>query len=105
MFPCEKEKPSSFGRRRWSPARQFTSVRNRPKLKVGDPIILAYQLGREDATTWSHVKRAADFLVYFVSSEGYPAPYTPGERWENQSGYFPASTASEIAGLGSQEVK
>jgi glucoamylase len=67
--------------------------------EVGDPIILAYQLGREDATTWSHVKRAADFLVHFVSSEGYPAPYTPGERWENQGGYSPASTASEIAGL------
>ena len=67
--------------------------------EVGDPIILAYQLGREDATTWSHVIRAADFLVNFMSSEGYPAPYTPGERWENQSGYSPASTASEIAGL------
>jgi len=67
--------------------------------EVGDPIILAYQLGREDATTWSHVKRAADFLVNFVSTDGPAAPYTPGERWENQSGYSPASTASEIAGL------
>jgi glucoamylase len=67
--------------------------------EVGDPIILAYELGRKDATTWSHVKQAADFLVTFVSSEGYPAPYTPEERWENQSGYSPASTASEIAGL------
>jgi glucoamylase len=67
--------------------------------EVGDPIILAYKLGRKDATTWSHVKQAADFLVNFVSTEGYPAPYTPGERWENQSGYSPSSTASEIAGL------
>ena len=67
--------------------------------EVGDPIILAYKLGRKDATTWSHVKQEADFLVTFVSSEGYPAPYTPEERWENQSGYSPASTASEIAGL------
>ena len=32
-----------------------------------------------------HVKRAADFLV---SSPG--APFTPQERWENQSGYSPA---------------
>jgi glucoamylase len=31
--------------------------------EVGDPIILAYKLGRKDATTWSHVKQAADFLV------------------------------------------
>ena len=49
--------------------------------EVADPIILAYQLGRKDATTWSqHVKPAANFLVNFVSSEGYPAPYTPQER-------------------------
>ena len=67
--------------------------------EVGDPIILAYQLGRKDATTWSHVKRAADFLVNFVSTDGPAAPYTPGERWENQSGYSPSTTASEIAGL------
>jgi glucoamylase len=34
-----------------------------------------------------------------VSTDGPAAPYTPGERWENQSGYSPSSTASEIAGL------
>jgi len=67
--------------------------------EVGDPIILAYQLGRKDAATWSHVRRAANFLVNFVSSDGHRAPYTPGERWENQSGYSPASIASEVAGL------
>jgi glucoamylase len=68
--------------------------------EVADPIILAYQLGRKDATTWSqHVKPAANFLVNFVSSEGYPAPYTPQERWEEQNGYSPSSIASEIAGL------
>jgi glucoamylase len=68
--------------------------------EVADPIILAYQLGRKDAITWrQHVKPAADFLVNFVSSDGYPAPYTPQERWEDQSGYSPSTTASEIAGL------
>ena len=67
--------------------------------EVGDPIVLAYKLGRKDPATWSHVKRAADFLVNFVSTDGFAAPYTPGERWENQSGYSPSSTASEIAGL------
>jgi glucoamylase len=68
--------------------------------EVADPIILAYQLGRKDATTWTqHVKPAADFLVNFVSSDGYPAPYTPQERWEEQSGYSPSTIASEIAGL------
>jgi glucoamylase len=66
---------------------------------VAYPIILAYQLGRKDATTWKeHVKRAADFLVNFVSS-GHPAPYTPEDRWEEQSGYSPSTIAGEIAGL------
>jgi glucoamylase len=60
--------------------------------EVALPIVLAYQLGRTD--TWSHVRRAADFLV------GYPgAPFTPQERWENQSGFSPNTIATEIAGL------
>ncbi len=66
--------------------------------EVADPIILAYQLGRTDAATWSHIKRAADFIVGFQQN-GYAAPWTPQERWENQSGYSPATIASEIAGL------
>jgi glucoamylase len=66
--------------------------------EVADPIILAYELGRTDATSWSHVKRAADFIVSFQQN-GFTAPWTPQERWENQSGYSPATIASEIAGL------
>ncbi len=68
--------------------------------EVADPIILAYQLDRKDTTTWrQHVKPAADFLVNFVSSDGYHAPYTPQDRWEEQCGYSPSTIASEIAGL------
>ena len=70
--------------------------------EVADPIILAYQLGRNDATTWSHVQRAANFLVNFMTTDAFgthKAPYTPQERWEEQSGYSPASIASEVAGL------
>jgi glucoamylase len=60
--------------------------------EVALPIVLAYQLGRAD--TWPHVKAAADFLL------AYPgAPFTPQERWENQSGYSPNTIATEIAGL------
>ncbi|MEV7623962.1 glycoside hydrolase family 15 protein [Actinoplanes sp. NPDC089786] len=60
--------------------------------EVALPIVLAHQLGRYD--TWAHVKKAADFLL------AYPdAPWTPQERWENQSGYSPATIAAEIAGL------
>ncbi|MEV8510368.1 glycoside hydrolase family 15 protein [Actinoplanes sp. NPDC051475] len=60
--------------------------------EVALPIVLAYQLGRTD--TWPQVRRAADFLV------SYPqAPFTPQERWENQSGYSPNTIATTIAGL------
>jgi glucoamylase len=67
--------------------------------EVADPIILAEQLGDKDAATWSHVKRAADFIVGFDDGQGHTAPYTPQERWENQAGYSPATISAEIAGL------
>jgi glucoamylase len=57
------------------------------------PIVLAWQLGRHDAATYkSHVKPAADYILAH-------GPVTPQERWENQSGYSPATIAAEIAGL------
>jgi glucoamylase len=66
--------------------------------EVALPIVLAHQLGRTDARTWAGAKRAADFLLSF-SQDGYTAPWTPAERWENQSGYSPNTIATEIAGL------
>lgn len=60
--------------------------------EVADPIVLAWQLRQFDATAYTHVKRAADYLV----ANG---PSTPQERWENQSGWSPATIAAEIAGL------
>ncbi|MBA3906814.1 MAG: glucoamylase, partial [Pseudonocardiales bacterium] len=66
--------------------------------EVALPIVLAHQLGRSDADIWMHVKRAADFLLTF-SQDGNKAPWSPQERWENQSGYSPATIAAEIAGL------
>jgi glucoamylase len=67
--------------------------------EVADPIVLSYQLHRVGKAAWSHVKAAADFLLGFHSTDGYDAPYTPQDRWENQSGYSPATISSEIAGL------
>lgn len=61
--------------------------------EVAFPLVLAYQLGRDDAGTWTeHVQPAADFLV----ARG---PATPQERWEEEGGYSPSSLAAEIAGL------
>jgi glucoamylase len=63
--------------------------------EVAFPIVLAWQLGRTDAALYrDHIKKAADFLVSFPD-----APFSPQERWENQSGYSPGTIASEIAGL------
>src|SRR4051794_3255178 len=63
--------------------------------EVAFPIVLAWQLGRTDGALYrDHIKKAADFLVNFPD-----APFTPQERWENQSGYSPGTIASEIAGL------
>lgn len=60
--------------------------------EVAFPIVLAGQLGRQDAATWQHVKEAADFIV------GH-GPATPQERWEEEGGFSPSTIAAEIAGL------
>ncbi|THG31325.1 glucan 1,4-alpha-glucosidase [Glaciibacter flavus] len=61
--------------------------------EVAFPIVLAWQLKRADAATYTdHVKKAADFIV----SHG---PATPQERWEEEGGYSPSTIAAEIAGL------
>jgi glucoamylase len=61
--------------------------------EVADPIVLAWQLGRDGAGDFAHVRRAAEFLV----GNG---PVSPQERWENAGpGYSPATIAAEVAGL------
>ena len=60
--------------------------------EVADPIILAYQLGATDPADWAHIQALANYLV----ANG---PFTPQERWEENSGYSPATMAAEIAGL------
>ena len=58
---------------------------------VADPILLAWQLGRSDVTTWDYVRRAAGCIL-----ERGP---TSQERWENAEGYSPATIAAEVAAL------
>jgi glucoamylase len=63
--------------------------------EVALPIVLAWQLGRTDGDLYrDHIKKAADFVVSFPN-----APFSPQERWENQSGFSPGTIAAEIAGL------
>lgn len=64
------------------------------------PIVLAHLVGRDDRTTYAHVRKAANFIADFEDpTTGLTAPYSPQERWENQSGYSPNSIAAQIAGL------
>jgi glucoamylase len=68
--------------------------------EVALPIVLAHLVGKRDAATWRGVRKAAHFLVSFRDADtGRRAPYSPQERWENQSGYSPNSIAAQIAGL------
>jgi glucoamylase len=61
--------------------------------QVALPLVLAYQLKRTDRSTWlRHIKPAADFIL----NKG---PATEQDRWEEKSGYSPATIAAEIAGL------
>jgi glucoamylase len=61
--------------------------------QVGLPLVLAYQLERNDRETWlKHIKPAADFIVR-------NGPRTEQDRWEEEAGYSPAAIAAQIAGL------
>ena len=57
------------------------------------PILMAYQLGLDDASLYeNHIKPAANFVAAHGPSFG-------PERWEEQGGYSPSTIAAEIAGL------
>ncbi|HEY6802050.1 MAG TPA: glycoside hydrolase family 15 protein [Pyrinomonadaceae bacterium] len=61
--------------------------------EVALPIVLAYQLRRYERATWlKHIKPAADYIVQH-------GPATNQDRWEEKSGFSPATIAAEIAGL------
>lgn len=60
--------------------------------EVSFPTLLAWQLGQIGPAAWQHIRRSEDFVI----AKG---PSTPGDRWENASGYSPATIAAEIAGL------
>ncbi len=64
------------------------------------PIALAHLVGQTDKRTYRGIKKAVGFLMQFRDEEtGRKAPFSPQERWENQSGYSPATIAAEIDGL------
>ena len=57
--------------------------------------MLAHLVGRDGASTYAGVKKAADFIAGFKDPDtGRSAPYTPQDPWENQSVYSPNSIAA-----------
>jgi glucoamylase len=91
MFNVQQKPDGSFPQNNWIDGRPYWTALQIDE--VGYPLVLAWQLGRNDAGAWSkHVKPAADFIV----SHG---PATQEERWEEVAGYSPSTLAAEIAGL------
>lgn len=98
LFEVQQKKDGSFP--------QNSDVRGRPvwgELQLDEvalPIVLAHLVGRDGKKTWPGIRKAATFLTRFRDEEtGRRAPYSPQERWENQSGYSPNSIAAQISGL------
>src|ERR1044071_96125 len=61
--------------------------------QVALPLVLAYQLQRNDRSLWlGHIKPSAGFLLR-------QGPRTDQDRWEEKPGYSPATIAAQIAGL------
>jgi glucoamylase len=91
LFRVQQKADGSFPRNSWVDGRAIGDGVQMDQVAL--PIVLAYQLKRNDSLTWEkHIKPAADFIVR-------RGPKTDQDRWEEKSGYFPATVAAEIAGL------
>ncbi|MDQ3805863.1 MAG: glycoside hydrolase family 15 protein, partial [Acidobacteriota bacterium] len=91
LFRVQQKPDGSFPQNSWLDGRPFWGSLQLDE--VAYPLVLAQQLGRTDNETYTkHVRPAADFIAR-------RGPYTPQERWEEESGYAPSTIAAEIAGL------
>ena len=91
LFRVQQKPDGSFPRNSWVDGRPIGDALQMDQVAL--PLVLAYQLRRNDAQTWrAHIKPAADLIVR-------RGPKTDQDRWEEKSGYFPATVAAEIAGL------
>ena len=91
LFRVQQKPDGSFPQNSWINGRPIGNGLQMDQVAL--PLVLAYQLGRNDRTAWlKHVKPAADFIVRH-------GPRTEQDRWEEKPGYSPATIAAEIAGL------
>jgi glucoamylase len=91
LFRVQQKPDGSFPQNSWVDGRPIGNGLQMDQVAL--PLVLAYQLGRNDRPTWlRHIKPAADFIVRH-------GPRTDQDRWEEKPGYSPATIAAEIAGL------
>jgi glucoamylase len=91
LLKVQQKPDGSFPQNSWLDGRPFWGSLQMDE--VAYPLIMAYQLGKDDRETYEkHLKKAADFIVR-------NGPATPQERWEEEAGYSPSTIAAEIAGL------
>jgi glucoamylase len=91
LFRVQQRPDGSFPQNSWIDGRPIGNGLQMDQVAL--PIVLAYQLNRVDRQSWlKHIKPAANFII------GH-GPVTEQDRWEEESGYSPATIAAEIAGL------
>jgi glucoamylase len=91
LFTRQQKRDGSFPQNSWIDGRPIGGGLQMDQVAL--PLVLAYQLGRNDRKDWlKHIKPAADF----VARRG---PRTDQDRWEEKPGYSPAVIAAQIAGL------
>jgi glucoamylase len=91
LFSVQQKPDGSFPQNSWLDGKPFGTALQMDE--VSYPILLAWQLGKDDADTWlKHIRPAAEF----VANNG---PITQQERWEELPGYSPSTIAAEIAAL------
>ncbi|HEX6649052.1 MAG TPA: glycoside hydrolase family 15 protein [Pyrinomonadaceae bacterium] len=91
VFRVQQKPDGSFPQNSWIDGRPIGGGLQMDEVAL--PLVLAYQLKRNDRQAWlKHIKPAADFIVR-------RGPRTDQDRWEEKPGYSPATIAAEIAGL------
>ena len=91
LFRVQQKPDGSFPQNTWVDGRPIGTSLQMDQVML--PLVLAYQLGRNDRRSWlKHIKPAADFIVR-------RGPRTDQDRWEEKPGYSPSTLAAQIAGL------
>lgn len=91
LFNVQQKPDGSYPQNSWLDGKPYWTALQMDEISY--PLILAWQLGRNDAQTWQHhIQPEAEFIIAH-------GPATQEERWEEVSGYSPSTIAAEIAGL------